>query len=52
MENLEVEGHSAVADLLRSASALSISTLDLSRRGLREIPVDFPVLTNLEARLF
>lgn len=45
---LEVEGRSNAIDVLRSASALSTNYVDLTRRGLTELPRDFPCCPKLE----
>ena len=46
--SLEAEGHSNVMEMLRSASALSSSCVDLTRRGITELPHDFPSCPKLE----
>ena len=50
--SLEVEGYSPVCDLLRSTSVLSIPTLDLSRRDIKRLPDDFPLLSRLEVNMY
>ena len=46
--SLEVEGHSNGIEMLRSASALSSNCVDLTRRGITELPHDFPSCPKLE----
>lgn len=39
-----------VQDFILSASALSTSSLDLSRKGITELPLDIPGCSKLEVK--
>ena len=49
--SLEVEGRSNAIEMLRSASALSSNSVDLTRRSITELPHDFPSCPKLEVSM-